>query len=271
MPMIASPPPSATVMLLRDGDEGLEVFMVVRHQRSDVHGGALVFPGGRVDPEDHELAADASLFPQRDDDDASLAPMRVAAVRETFEECGVLFARPRGESALLGAGRLRAIETAHRDAMVRGERSFRAILAAEDLVLAPEAMAYFAHWISPERSPKRFDTRFFLAVAPSDQVALHDGLEAVESVWLTADIALERARAGTYTVVFPTHMNLRKLGRHRSSVEAMEAARASRIVTVITQQERVGDGFRVLRIPREADYGAELFEFPHPQRNAPKR
>lgn len=116
--LIAKPVPAATVMLLRDGDDGMEVFMIVRHQKSDVHAGALVFPGGRVDPEDYELAVDAAVFPAQDGVDAATATLRVAAVRETFEECGVLLARARGDDALVSAARLRDIEAAHRAAMM---------------------------------------------------------------------------------------------------------------------------------------------------------
>ena len=259
---IAKPVPAATVMLLRDGDDGMEVFMIVRHQKSDVHAGALVFPGGRVDPEDYELATDAAVFPEQDGVDAAMATLRVAAVRETFEECGVLLARARGDGALVSAARLKDIEAAHRAAMARGERTFGAMLAVENLVLAPDTMVYFANWITPERRAKRFDTHFFLAAAPSDQVALHDGFEAVDSVWIAPGTALERARAGTYDLKFPTQMNLQKLGRQRVSAGAMDAARGSRVVTVCTRQEQTGDGVRVLRIPLEADYGGELFEVP---------
>jgi len=242
----------------------MEVFMVVRHHNSDVHAGALVFPGGRVDPEDYDLAVDAAMFPPQDGEDATMAVLRVAAVRETFEECGVLLARTRGEQALVSAARLQDIEASHRAAMTRGKRTFGEILAAENLVLAPETMVYFANWITPERSAKRFDTHFFLAAAPPDQVALHDGHEAVDSVWIPPGTALERARAGTYRLMFPTQMNLQKLGRHQLPALAMDAARASRVVTVITKQERAGDGMRVLRLPLEADYGGELFEIPDP-------
>jgi len=259
---IPKPQPAATVMLLRDGDDGMEVFMIVRHHKSDVHAGALVFPGGRVDPEDYELAVDAAICPGLGGVDPGMAALRVAAVRETFEECGVLLARGRGEAGLIGSARLRDIEAAHRDAMMRAERTFGAILASEDLVLAPEAMVYFANWITPERSAKRFDTHFFLAAAPSDQVALHDGHEAVDSVWIVPGTALERARVGAYQLRFPTQMNLQKLGRHHSPAAAMDAARASRVVTVMTKQERSANGVRVLRLPLEADYGGELFEVP---------
>jgi 8-oxo-dGTP pyrophosphatase MutT (NUDIX family) len=258
--VIAQPVPAATVMLVRDGDEGMEVFMIVRHEKSDVHAGALVFPGGRMDAEDHDLAIDPTVFPPQAGVDAAMAALRVAAVRETFEECGVLLARARGESSLVDAARLRDIEAAHRAPMSRGERTFGAILAAENLVLAPETMVYFANWITPERRAKRFDTHFFLAAAPSDQVALHDGYEAVDSVWIPPTIALERARAGIYQLRFPTQMNLQKLGRHGLSAPAMDAARASRVVTVMSRQEKTVDGVRMLRLPLEAGYGGELFE-----------
>ncbi len=247
-------------MLLRDGDDGMEVFMIVRHQNSDVHAGALVFPGGRVDDEDYELAANAAVFPPLSGVDAGMAALRVAAVRETFEECGVLLARARGAEALVSATRLRDIEAAHRTAMACGERTFGAILAAENLVIASETMIYFANWITPERSSKRFDTHFFVAAAPPDQVALHDGYEAVDSVWVTPAAALERASTGIYQLRFPTQMNLQKVGRHTLSAAAMDAARASRVVTVMSKQEKSSDGRRVLRIPLEAGYGGELFD-----------
>ena len=123
--MIPTPVPAATVMLLRDGSDGMEVFMIVRHEKSDVHAGALVFPGGRAEPEDYELAVDATVFPALEGIDPVKAALRVAAVRETFEECGVLLARPRGEEALVSAARLRDIEAAHRDAIMGGQRTLR--------------------------------------------------------------------------------------------------------------------------------------------------
>ena len=262
---IVEPRLAATVMLLRDGDDGMEVFMVVRHQGNDFAAGALVFPGGRVDPEDHDLAADTSVFPPLNDIDAGAAALRVAAVRETFEECGVLLARARGEATLLSAARLRGIETTHRAAMTHGERTFGAILAAENLVLAPDTLVPFAHWITPERTPKRFDTHFFLAAAPSDQIALHDGEEAVDSVWISPATALKEAKAGTHKLVFPTQMNLQKLARHPMSAAAMDTARESRIVTVMPKHEHTRDGIRLLRLPLEADYGGDLFEVSNPQ------
>jgi 8-oxo-dGTP pyrophosphatase MutT (NUDIX family) len=261
---IATPHPAATVMLLRDRAEVMEVFMIVRHPHSDVHAGALVFPGGRVDSEDYRIAVDPVLFPMQSETNAAMAVLRVAAVRETYEECGVLLARERGKDTLLAADRLREIDATHRAALSRGERTFGAMLKSENLVLAPESMVYFAHWITPERSAKRFDTHFFLAAAPSDQVALHDGHEAVDSVWIAPAAALQSVKTGTYELRFPTQMNLQKLGRQPTTALAMKVARESRVVSVMTKQVKAGDGMRILRLPPEADYGGELFEVPDP-------
>src|SRR5687767_15313741 len=107
--LISKPQPAATVMLLRDGDDGMEVFMIVRHHESDVHAGALVFPGGRIDPEDDDLAVDPSVFPVQNGVDAAMAALLVGAIRETFEECGVLLARARGQDALVTAAHLHDI------------------------------------------------------------------------------------------------------------------------------------------------------------------
>ena len=146
----------------------------------------------------------------------------------------------------------------------QGFNLFPHLTVLENLTLAPEAMTHFAHWITPVHAPKRFDTHFFLAAAPSDQVALHDGHEAVDSIWITPERAMAGTRAGTYKLVFPTEMNLKKLGRNTACATALAAARASRVVTVVPVQERAGEGMRVMRLPLEADYGGEVFEVTNP-------
>lgn len=219
--------PASTVLLLRDGAEGLEVFMVVRHHQIDFASGALVFPGGRVEAADAVLAGG----------DAQAA-FRVAAVRETWEECGILLAQPGTPPPAQG--------------------DFATMLAARGLVPDAGGLAHFAHWITPLRVPKRFDTHFFLAAAPPDQVALHDGHEAVDSVWIRPLDALAAAEDGSRKIVFPTRMNLQKLARHDSVAEAFAVAAATPVVTVMPQM-RMTDAGRVLRIPIEAGYGAEEF------------
>ena len=153
--------PASTVLLIRDGEQGLEVFMVVRNRAIDFAGGALVFPGGRVEPDDVAIAGGPG-------DEVSLDAFRVAGIRETFEECGVLLARPPGCPVMIGAETLLRAEDKHRAAMNRGERTLSELLAAEQLQPAVDAMLHFAHWVTPKGRAKRFDTQFFLAAAPPD-------------------------------------------------------------------------------------------------------
>jgi 8-oxo-dGTP pyrophosphatase MutT (NUDIX family) len=242
---------SATILLLRDGSGDLEVFMVQRHHQVDFAMGALVFPGGKVDPSDRE----PSLREKCDgapDSDEELAVL-IAAIRETFEESGILLARLGSSGDLVTGEHLREIESRHRDALNRGQTSLREIIDAEDLRLACDLPVHFAHWITPELAPKRFDTHFYLVAAPPDQVALHDGGESVDSTWTTPSAALADADAGRCTIVFPTRLNLMKLGRSHGVEEALAVARAASIVTVMPRIEQTEAG-EVLRIPAEADY-----------------
>ena len=240
--------PASTVLLLRDGDQGIEVFMVVRHRAIEFAGGALVFPGGRVEPDDQALGGADPLD-----------GFRIAGIRETFEECGVLLARPAGHATLVDAARLLGLEATHRARVARGETPLSAMLAAEALTPATDALVHFAHWITPASRPKRFDTQFFLAAAPPDQLAVHDGHESEDSVWITPAQAIEEANAGQRRLVFPTRKNLEKLGRHATVAEALASARQARVVTVTPELVQTGEGWR-LTIPAEAGYGGSVFE-----------
>ncbi len=248
--------PASTVVILRDGGDGIEVFMVVRHQQIDFASGALVFPGGKVDAEDSD-AAWAELAPQ-----TPTAPDRsffVAAGRETFEEAGLVLARRRGTQEMVDAdGAHRLVET-YRAALLKGDTTFVDIVRKENLALAADLMVPFAHWITPEAVPKRFDTHFFLITAPMVQLGAHDGAESVEGLWITPQQALREAEAGTRTLVFATRMNLEKLARYRTVAEAVEVTRSKPVVTVIPKILRSDSG-RKLQIPAEADYGVtEVF------------
>ncbi len=242
--------PAATILLVRDGARGLEVFMVQRHHRIDFATGAMVFPGGKVD----EADADAELGARCDGavSDA-LRPVHIAAIRETFEESGVLLARPEGASALVSGPQLAALEARHRTALNAGERTLREIVEAEKLRLANDLLVPFAHWITPVFMPKRFDTHFFLVAAPRDQQALHDGGESIDSIWTRpADAEAERA-AGRRTIIFPTLMQVRKLGKSGTAAEAIAAARRAPVVSVLPRVEERG-GEQLLVIPPEAGY-----------------
>jgi 8-oxo-dGTP pyrophosphatase MutT (NUDIX family) len=251
---------SATVLLLRNGGAGeLEVFMVVRNYAIDFASGALVFPGGRVDRADHGLAADPHRCPPPKLHHVADQVTKVAAIRETFEECGILLARPFGSDRLVSGADLAGISARHRDRVHKSEITLAEVLAAEDLVLATDLLVPFAHWITPVGMPKRFDTHFFVAVAPEDQVGAHDGHESVDSVWISPGKAIEAVAAGTYKMVFATHLNILKLGRSSTAEAAMAAARTARVVTVMPEVVRQADGPRMLRLPAEADYSGTEF------------
>ncbi|MEQ1786025.1 MAG: NUDIX domain-containing protein [Acidimicrobiales bacterium] len=224
----------ATVMLVRDGqhpDRPLEVFMLRRHPRT-AFGSVHVFPGGVVDPTDHADALDARC-PGLTDLDASARlgtpsggrAFWVAAMRESFEEAGVLLAR-RADGEPLRVDHhpdVQARFDEHRRAVHAGTRTLLDVLEIEDLVLAVDEVRYFAHWITPEGEPKRFDTRFFLARAPEDQAYAHDDDELIGSEWVRPGDALARHRAGDFPMIGPTTVSLKDIGRYATCDELLTA------------------------------------------------
>ncbi len=261
----APPRPATTVLLLRPskpGDAGspLEVFMVVRHHQIDSFSGALVFPGGKLEDADGDKSLRARCGGADKIGDAELK-FRVAGVREAFEECGVLLARKRGERALIGAADLKVIETKWRAKLAKDEASIVDMVEAEDLEIATDLMTPYAHWITPTFVPKRFDTWFFLAEAPEDQIALHDGSESTDSVWIGAQEAIDEATAGKRTLVHATTKNLELLAEGKTVAGAISAATARKIVTVQPWVE-VKDGKKFLHIPEGAGYRNLVREMP---------
>ncbi len=241
--------PAATILMLRNGPTGLEVFMVVRHQQIDFASGALVFPGGKIDEGDgcvRSYCEGANAV-----DDAQLSLM-VGAIREAFEECGILLARTRGESRLISGDELGSLDH-YRDPLNKGEITIAKFLEKENLALACDQLQPFAHWITPDMMPKRFDTHFYLAMAPHDHLALHDGHESVDSIWISPANALKGAEEGTYTIIFPTRLNIEMLGESDSVNSALEMARDRTIVSVTPWTEKRDDGV-YLCIPEEAGY-----------------
>jgi len=249
----AAPKLAATILLVRDGASGLEVFMVERHHKIDFATGAMVFPGGKIEAGDSDprLCGRCAGATTLDDDARSV---RVGAIRETFEECGVLLARPRASAALVSADRLREIEARWRDRLNSDEAGLADVALVEDLELACDLLVPYAHWVTPEMVPKRFDTYFFLVAAPPDQVAVHDGGESVDSVWTTAQHALAEAEAGRRTIIFPTLMNLNLLGEARDVADALARTRMRSVVTVRPKLGRTPDGKPELLVPPEAGY-----------------
>lgn len=236
---------AATVLIVRDGEDGLEVFMLRRNLRSDFVGGAYVFPGGAVDPPDRAL--DLEHWCQgRSDAEASTRlgvaagglAFWVAAIRESFEESGVLLAYgPDGDLVRFDDPVTAERFVAHRAEVDHGRRSLLSVCEEEDLRLAVDTMWYFGHWITPDGAPRRYDTRFFLAAAPAAQIAVHDDRETIANMWIRPADALARHAAGDLTMLPPTVASLRALERSTTAAEALDAA--AELVDVPTVQPRV--------------------------------
>jgi 8-oxo-dGTP pyrophosphatase MutT (NUDIX family) len=224
--MPAEPIPAATVVVLRDRPSGPEVLMVRRHERAGDFAGASVFPGGLVDASD----ADPELAPSESGFDAERAgialgenlpesdvrALYVAACRELFEEAGLLLVRRVGRDSLRRLCELRP-------AVQAGTVALRAALCREGCVLALTRLAPFARWITPEFQKRRWDTRFFIAEAPEDQIAECDGTETSEAVWLTPAAALDAYRVGEHQLAPPTFRVLEELSDFSTTAHACAA------------------------------------------------
>jgi 8-oxo-dGTP pyrophosphatase MutT (NUDIX family) len=230
--------PAATVMLVRDAGGGsggsLEVLMLRRHPESVFAADAWVFPGGRVDAAD---AADAPIGAGPSDEEASQAlglasgglAYWVAAARECFEEAGILLARHADTGTWLDTSSewSTARLARNRRDVHAGAVSLGAVLEADGLVLDLSGVHYVSHWITPPgHTARRFDTRFFVAEAPPNQLVSHDAGETVESVWTMPADALARGADGEITLLIPTIANLKALAQFSSTEELVAAARA---------------------------------------------
>src|SRR5579872_3010133 len=244
--------PAATILMLRD-DPSFEVLMVKRHHQIDFAAGALVFPGGKTHAGDDDWRWEERCLGWGDSLPHKRA-LRIAAIREAYEEAGILLARH------LGGAPFRSDEraTAAREDVGKDRREFIDLIVELDLYLDLEALTVFARWITPNIMPRRFDTWFYVAKAPEEQLAVCDGSETVDAEWIEPSEALRLGELGQRTVIFPTRMNLQLLGEAKNAEDAMHRARARELVTV---EPKVGErnGERVLILPPDAGYG-EVFE-----------
>jgi 8-oxo-dGTP pyrophosphatase MutT (NUDIX family) len=248
-----TPVPAATVIMLRDMADGLEVLMVQRTRKADFAGGALLFPGGKVDPADHDVIRSGRCALRGDIPD-NLRALRIAGVREVFEEANILFAREMGSADLISEDRAKTLSHEYRRPLLDGAVSLNDIAEAENLQIASDRLVPFAHWITPVGGRKRFDTHFLVARAPNGQLAHHDDWETLETIWIQPLTAIADAEAGTRRVVFPTRMNLKKVSRSASADDAVTLAAKTPVVTVLPVTREV-DGQRFIKIPIEAGYG----------------
>jgi len=256
---------AATVMLVRDDAAGeLEVFMLRRNLNSDFVGGAFVFPGGAVDPADRHADleaicegrtdADASTILNLDPPEGGLAYW-VAAIRESFEEAGVLLAYDRdGTIVDLRDSEEEARFSVHRKSVDTGERRLIEICAEEGLRLAVDGIHYWSHWITPVGPPRRYDTRFFIAAAPVGQSPLHDDRETIANAWISPAEALASHERGEFDMILPTIKNLEALARFGTAAEALAAAASIESVPAILPRiVQDADGMRIM-LPGDPGY-----------------
>ncbi|MDP2032199.1 MAG: NUDIX hydrolase [Polaromonas sp.] len=266
--VLTPPRPAATVVLLRDALAGLEVFLMKRHSLSDVLGGAYVFPGGKVDPADAELDMAAhgdqpaavlqAALGEPGISETTAAALHVAALREAFEESGVLFAQGHGP----------AQPAAQAAALLREGRGFNAVLAQMGLRLQTRAILPWSRWITPVRPSvmnKRFDTRFFVAAVPGGQVARHDDFETTDSLWLSPREALLQYWAGQIELAPPQIMSLAHLARH-SAVDSVLAAARERRPPVIQPESFDDNGERMICYPGDERHTVREPALPGPTR-----
>ncbi len=237
-----------------------------RNLNSDFVGGAYVFPGGAVDPGDISPEVEEICAGRSDADASQLLGIDggglafwVAAVRECFEEAGVLLAIDTNDQVVSLADEATADRFAEwRHKINHGEATLVEICEAESLRVMAGSIYYFAHWITPEGPTRRYDTRFFVAAAPPDQRPVHDDRETIATIWINPAVALQRHRDHELDLIFPTIRNLEAIGRFATAKALLDAAAViAEVETVLPRIIEDGTGFRIL-LPGDDGYEAVM-------------
>jgi 8-oxo-dGTP pyrophosphatase MutT (NUDIX family) len=220
---IAPALPSASILIVRDGPSGLEVLMMERAKTMRFAPGAFVFPGGKVDSEDQKLwrwrrqVSDIRMNKE--------TAYKIAALRELYEEVGICHTTGMSGGASLSLSGKMALKRG-------GATSFRQALIKQNILLDTKSLEPFAHWVTPENLPRRFDTYFYIA-RHNGQKAKHDGNEAISHRWVNPADLLNNWEADKVPLMFPTRMNLVKLARAKTAREAVRMARQTPIVRTL--------------------------------------
>lgn len=260
---------SATVIVLREGGEGPEVFMVRRHTDSGFMPDRYVYPGGKLDAEDCSARA-VRRVEGRDPEEArerlgEAIPARralglfLAGIRETFEEAGLLLARREDDEPggpLVDLGSDPAVVEAFREArdgLAEGRLSLTDLAERQGLVVPLERIGYFAHWITPYREGRRYDTRFFVVLAPEHQEPLHGGRETTDSEWARPAEILRRNDEGELMLAPPTRRTLRRLTDFARADDVLAFAQTYDPPTILPHVDST-DGGVALLLPGDPDY-----------------
>jgi 8-oxo-dGTP pyrophosphatase MutT (NUDIX family) len=226
------PQPAATVMIARENLGDIEIFMLRRSSRSTFMPDVFVFPGGRVEAQDATPRARERMTGSTPPPDASVV---FAAVRETFEECGLLFA-----TRALDAARL----DGERERVLAGTLTFTEMLHELNTRVDAGALRYFSRWITPPVETRRFDTSFFVARAPKGQAARADACETHDGLWITPRDALARCAQGAFALIFPTIKHLERLSAF-NSIDALLAYAANKPIQAVTPSAEAGRAFAI--------------------------
>lgn len=262
MEQILTPRPAATVLTLRDGPEGFEVLMLRRNLKSDFVGGAYVFPGGGVDAADAGPAAQRLAFGLSDDEASERLNLAsgglayyVACLRELFEEAGLLVAcDEKGDPLRFADPEIVRRLAQHRRAVNSATMGFIEMMDTEATLLDLRGLAYLAHWVTPVGPPRRFDTRFFVALAPPDQTAAHDAGETVADQWVRPLDALAAHASGELEMIFPTIRSLETIAHFSSSHEVLAYANSLTSIPRIEPRIIARDGVIEILIPGDEGF-----------------
>jgi 8-oxo-dGTP pyrophosphatase MutT (NUDIX family) len=266
----SAPKDSATVILVRQAQgKTMEVFLARRHVNQSFMAGAFVFPGGRLEAADADSALTEFISAKDDFHPHSLLQDNAltkktalsfffCAIRETFEETGVLFARTKGGHSIdFGNAVIKSRFAAYRQSLNLGNITLTEIARQEELILMPKLLIPYSHWITPEIVPKRFSTRFFLAELPQGQSATTDKDELTSSLWVTPHDALQMYTAGEITLMPPTLKTIEEMAKFISLDELFAAARNRTIYPIMPQPMKNG-----LKLPHDPEYSIERYKQP---------
>ena len=258
---------AATVILVRDThNPPFEIFLMRRHRKQSFMGGAFVFPGGVYEPDDGMFSREYVSFDKKEIQ-ASLERITaggispgiarglfVTAIRETFEESGILFARRNTGTPESLAFQDLAKWNTYRKQLHNGIKDLTGIARLENIIFAPQALVPYARWITPQIETKRFDTWFFIANLPQHQTPSHDDVELVDSMWVTPKEALLKNDQKKILLMPPTLKTITELAAF-SSIEQLFNTLAGKALTPILPQAMVSEKTRGVLLPHDPEYG----------------
>lgn len=231
--------PAATVIIVREASESYEIFMLKRTSSASFASGMFVFPGGRVDSDDHLHKYDVYRHGPSEDQTAQVKALGdewrgfwIAAIRETFEEAGLLLAYRDGEIVRFPDGEVFDRFNGYREPLHAGTLSLLALCEKEDLKLAVDQIHFYNRFVTPLGRPRRFDTRFFIASAPEGQRGYHDEKETVDSIWVSPQEALSRHADGDFGMMNVTRIQLEWLAEYPDKQAVLDMAASEREIPV---------------------------------------